>query len=146
MHQYLRQPTSKAAAPADGSAPAAAATSGSLDFNFFEEPKKDAASLAAAAAKTAEVERKSRIRRKVLIAHQALGFTTLAVLGAALIVGQFNYVARYGSYNNGMDYDRFQTAHLGLTISSTALFTHARCAGCGGSEPLPEAVQSSMRR
>lgn len=133
------QPAAADAAPAP-SPPAAAA---SMDFDLFaDQPKPDPAQAAAQAAKAAAVEKQIGVRRKMLIAHQAIGFTTLAVMAAAVAVGQVNYVARYGSLNDGLDYDRYQSAHLGLTITSTALFTTLGILGVAAPNPYPKPLKA----
>jgi hypothetical protein len=123
-------------------APAAPASGGSLDFDLLDTPKPDAAAEAANIERAQRVERQIAVRRKMLIAHQAIGFTTLAVMAAAVVIGQLNYVARYGGLNNGMDYDRYQNAHLGLTITSTALFTTLGILGVAAPNPYPKPIKA----
>lgn len=133
------QPAAPAATPEQTAAPAAAA----MDFDLFsDQPKPDPAQAAAQSAKAAAVEKQIGVRRKMLIAHQAIGFTTLAVMAAAVALGQVNYVARYGSLNNGLDYDRYQSAHLGLTITSTALFTTLGILGVAAPNPYPKPIKA----
>lgn len=131
------------------STPPAAATGssgdGSLDFDLFndkDKPKLDPAAQAAADAKLKELERKVRIRRQVLTAHQVIGFTTLAVMAATVILGQVNYVARYGGLNDGMDFDRYQNAHLGLSVSTSALFTTLGILGLAAPNPYPKPIKA----
>lgn len=130
--------------PAAPAAPAQEApASPAMDFDLFsDQPKPDAAQAAAQAAKAAAVEKQIGVRRKMLIAHQAIGFTTLAVMAAAVAVGQVNYLARYNSLNDGLDYDRYQTAHLGLTITSTALFTALGVLGVAAPNPYPKPIRA----
>jgi hypothetical protein len=114
-----------------------------MDFDLFDDkPKLDPAAQAAAAAKIADIERKVKLRRQILTTHQAIGFTTLAVMAATVILGQVNYVARYGGLNNGQDYDRFQTAHLGLSITTSALFTTLGILGLAAPNPYPKPIKA----
>jgi hypothetical protein len=142
------QPT--AASPATQAAAPAAA--GDLSFDLFDDGAKpadgkaqDPAAAAAAAAKeaarVAEVEKTGKIRRAMLVTHQALGFTTLAVVAATVAVGQVNYLARYNSFHNGNDYERFQPAHLGLGISSAVLFAALGTLGWAAPNPYPKPIR-----
>ena len=123
--------------------PAQPAAKGDMDFDLFDDkPKLDPAAQAAEARKIAEIDRKVKLRRQILTAHQAIGFTTLAVMAATVILGQVNYVARYGGLNNGQDYDRFQNAHLGLSISTSALFTTLGILGLAAPNPYPKPIKA----
>ncbi len=104
-----------------GTAPTASAPpSGgdSFDFNFM--PQANPAEEAARKKHAEEVEKKARTRRKMLLAHQALGFVTLAVLAATCVVGQFTYLDKYGGGND--DNRALYASHAVLAIASTSLF------------------------
>ena len=59
-----------------------------LGFDLFDDaPKKSAAQIQLDLKAAQEVERKGRLRRQLLTAHQAFGFSTLAVFAAALVIG-----------------------------------------------------------
>lgn len=89
----------------------------------------------------AQIEKTGKVRRDMLVTHQALGFTTLAVMAATLAVGQVNYQARYNGFHNGNDYDRFAPAHLGLGISSTLLFATLGALGWAAPNPYPKPIR-----
>jgi len=155
VHAAEPVPPSTAAPTASGAAQetSSAATSGdALNFDLFDEGSKgadgkaqDPAVAAAAAAKeaarVAQIEKTGKVRRAMLVTHQALGFTTLAVMAATLAVGQVNYQARYNGFHNGNDYDRFAPAHLGLGISSTLLFATLGALGWAAPNPYPKPVR-----
>jgi hypothetical protein len=128
---------SKTAPPA----PAPAVNPDAFDFDLGEKPQVSPAEEAAQKRRAEELDRKVKLRRKMLVAHQAIGFTTLGVMAATLVVGQLNYVARYGGFNNGQDYDRFQLPHLGLAISSSALFTTLGILGVAAPNPYPKPIK-----
>jgi len=134
-------PASRGASEA-AAAPAPGQPAGSLDFDLFnDQPKLDPAAQAVAAAKAAALDRKVQVRRRVLVAHQIIGFTTLALMTATVILGQINYVARYGGFNDGQDYDRYQTAHLGLSVTTSALFTTLGVLGLAAPNPYPKPIK-----
>lgn len=129
-------------APAAPAAPAADA----FDFDLDDKPKatdaEAAAAKAAAAAKVATIDRQVRTRRRMLIAHQALGFATLGVMAATLVIGQLNYNARYGDLGEGRDYDRFQNAHIGLAASSSVMFAGLGILGVAAPNPYPKPIRA----
>jgi hypothetical protein len=103
--------------PAVQPAPSAAGD----DFNFellSQRGQLPAPSLIAS--QDEKLTQKVQSRRRILQAHQALGFVTLVGLAATLVIGQLNYQDKYGS--NGADTGRFYNAHLGLAGSTTAVF------------------------
>lgn len=115
----------------------------SLDFDLFgDQPKPDAAAQAQNAERIARVERQVRIRRNVLQAHQILGFSTLAVMAATVILGQVNYVARYGGLNDGNDFERYQLPHLGLSITTSAMFATLGILGLAAPNPYPKPIKA----
>ncbi len=124
-------------ANAGGAAAAAAPTgSGDLNFDLFGPPKTPGVDPAAAA-RLAELDRKVKLRRRMLLAHQALGFTTLGVLAATLVIGQLNYQDKYyGSYT-----ERYQTPHLALAAGSTALFAATGLTALFAPNPYPKQIK-----
>lgn len=112
-----------------------------FDFDLGDKPKVDPAEEAAQKKRAEELDRKVKTRRKMLLAHQAIGFSTLGVMAATLVIGQLNYVARYGGFNNGNDYDRFQLPHLGLAITSSVLFTSLGILGVAAPNPYPKRIK-----
>jgi len=85
-----------------------------------------------------ELTRKVQSRRRILQAHQALGFVTLAGLAATLVIGQLNYQDKYGG---GGDTGRFYPAHLGLAASTTALFATTGILALAAPNPYPKPVR-----
>lgn len=115
----------------------------SLDFDLLgDQPKPDAAALAQNAERIARIDRQVRIRRQVLQAHQIIGFSTLAVMAATVILGQVNYVARYGGLAEGRDFERYQLPHLGLSITTSALFTTLGILGIAAPNPYPKPIKA----
>lgn len=113
-----------------------------MNFDLFaDQPKPDPAAAAAAAAKALATEKQVGVRRRVLLSHQVIGFSTLALMATTVILGQVNYVARYGGLNNGDDYDRYQAAHLGLSITTSAMFTTLGVLGLAAPNPYPKPIK-----
>ncbi len=113
-----------------------------MDFDLFsDQPKITPAAAAADQAKADRLAEQVKIRRRVLVSHQVIGFVTLAAMAATVVLGQVNYVARYGSFNNGMDYDRYNNAHLGLSIATSGLFTTLGVLGLAAPNPYPKPIK-----
>lgn len=90
----------------------------SFDFDLMgDQPQKPLALVPDA--KKLEHERKVKLRRRVLTLHQGFGFTTLALLAVTLVIGQLNYLDKYGG---GDLTGRYQPYHLTLAITSSAMF------------------------
>jgi len=67
----------------------------------------------------AVIERQVHRRRRMLQLHQGFGFATLVLLAATCVIGQLNYIDKYG----GGDFtEKYQYPHLGLAMASTASF------------------------
>ena len=132
-----------AAAPADGqnAAPAAPAAKGSdLDFNLFgDEKKKSPLDEAREADRLARLERSVRLRRKLLIAHQILGFATLAAVAATDVIGQLNYDDKYTK--SGSDTGKFYNTHEDLGIITTALFATTGVLALAAPNPYPKPIK-----
>jgi hypothetical protein len=127
------------AAATSAAAPAATAGGGAPDLNFdmfgdAAKPEKTPEQLLAAE----KLERLSKIRRKMLTAHQVLGFTTLAVLAATVIIGQLNYQDKYVS---GDFTGRYEKAHLGLSIGATSLFGATGMLALFAPNPYPKPIR-----
>jgi hypothetical protein len=92
-----------------------------LDFNLFDDtPKVSPEEAARREQKQRAFDRRVKLRRDLLRLHQGFGFATLAALAATLIIGQLNYLDRFDrseAFSN-----RYQSAHLGLGIGTSALF------------------------
>ncbi len=127
-----------AAAPAvqDREAPKA-----NLDFDAFgdsDKPKPDAAQAQAQLQKSLKIERQSKRRRNMLLAHQTLGFATLAGLLATCVVGQLNY---YDKYQSGDFTGRYQDAHLYLSATTSVLFTTTGLLALLAPNPYPKPLK-----
>jgi len=103
-------------------APASSKSPGALDFDLFGDQQKatpPGAQLTQQPAESAALERSVKKRRLMLQLHQGFGFATLALTAATVIIGQLNYVDKYG----GGDFtEKYQTPHLSLAMISTAAF------------------------
>jgi hypothetical protein len=131
------------------SAPAATSGSGSgggtgsggggeLDFNFFED-KKDPNAELAAKLKADALDRQVRARRKTLTAHQAFGITSYALLAATLVLGTLNYYDKFG----GGDFTgRYNAAHLGFSIGSSATFLTTGVLGLAAPQPYKKPLKA----
>ena len=115
-------PAAEAGKPVDAAKPEGAKSS--LDFDLFDDGSKKPAApgldlrLSSPNQNPELIARISRRRRLILQLHQGFGFATLALLAATVVIGQLNYVDKYGGdYTN-----RYQNVHLGLATASTALF------------------------
>jgi len=127
------QSTPATSAPAKTETPAA---STDLGFDLFADEAKESPTETAAKAKAAqEIEKKARIRRRMLTTHQAFGISTLAALAATLVIGQLNYQDKYV---NGEFTGRYQSAHLGLGIGTTVLFATTGSLALFAPDPYPK--------
>jgi hypothetical protein len=86
------------------------------DFNLLAPEKKpDAAALAA----QARIQRESRRRRTLLQLHEVSGFATLATMTATVVLGQLNYMDKYGG---GGDFGTYHTPHLISAYTTAGVF------------------------
>ncbi len=133
-------PTPSAAAPGDAAATAPAAPGGAADLNFdlFDEGKKDTGPSAAELARRQSIERLAKIRRPMLTTHQALGFATLAALTATVVIGHLNY---YDKYQSGDYSGRYSLAHEGLGISTSILFGATGLLAVFAPNPYPKPIR-----
>lgn len=122
------------AAPADGAAKS------DLDFNLFgDEKKKSPLDEARAADALAKLERAVRLRRRLLIAHQILGFATLAAVAATDVIGQLNFDDKYTK--SGSDTGKFYNTHEDLGIITTALFATTGVLALVAPNPYPKPIK-----
>jgi len=156
--EVLEPPEHKVEKPATPSAPAAAPAvkpGGSLDFDLFGDsapagsPGKPAAPGARlpsgkqVAGDPLVIARQVKRRRLILQLHQGFGFATLAVFAATIVIGQLNYIDKFG----GGDFTGvYQNPHLGLAMATTGLFaTDALLALCAPNPyPKPIKVDSAL--
>ncbi|HWE29109.1 MAG TPA: hypothetical protein VHB97_13970 [Polyangia bacterium] len=134
-------PAATAPAATDGTAaPAAPATKSDLDFNLFgDEKKKSPLDEAREADRIARLERSVRLRRKLLVAHQILGFATLAAVAATDVIGQLNYDDKYTK--SGSDTGKFYNTHEDLGIITTALFATTGVLALAAPNPYPKPIK-----
>lgn len=112
-------PPAPPAAPASAPAAATATADSGFDFDLFvDQPAAKPVPLVPDP-KRIEFERRVKLRRKVLQLHQGFGFTTLGLLAVTLILGQLNYLDKYGG---GDLTGRYQYPHLALASLSTVSF------------------------
>lgn len=120
-------------APSPAPAPSPSSGGGDFDFDFAEPQKEDPD----AARRALDIDKKVRLRRNMLTAHQVFGFTTLALLAATLVVGTLNYVDKFdGDFTN-----RYAGPHLGLAVASSATFTTGALLGLLAPNPYPKPVK-----
>ncbi len=132
----LARPTFAQPAPAP-----APARPPALDFNLLDDPaaKKAPAADAAKAARDRDFDRKVKRRRSILLWHQGLGFATLVALAATCVIGQLNYQDKYGP---GNDDARYYNAHLGLAVSTSALFATTGILALAAPEPYKKPLRA----
>ena len=83
------------------------------DFNLLAPEKKpDAAALA-------RVQREIGRRRTLLRLHQIGGYATLATMTATVVLGQLNYIDKYGG---GGDVGTYHTPHLLSAYTAAGVF------------------------
>jgi hypothetical protein len=108
-----------------------------LNFDLLGESNQPALDPLAAQ-KAQRIEQKARMRRKVLIAHQVLGFVTLAALTATVVIGHLSY---NDLYTSGDFTGRYQNAHLGLASATTVLFAGTGLLALLAPNPYPKPIR-----
>lgn len=126
-------PVSDGGAPPDLAPAKAAANSNAMSFDFFNEPKKPSA---IDQARLAQLERKVKLRRRLLTWHQALGFVTLAALAVTDIIGTLDYHDKYSA--GGSDNGQLLPWHEGLSIGTTGLFAATGILALAAPNPYPK--------
>ncbi len=106
-----------------------------LGFDLLAPPPPTSPATAAA---NAALDGKVRLRRRMLTAHQAIGFVTLAALAATCVVGQLNY---YDKYMSGDFNEQYARPHLWLGIGTTALFAVTGLLAVAAPNPYPKEVK-----
>lgn len=101
---------------ADESPPAAPALN--LDFELLDQPVAPGLDFKAPL-NLPRIEQQSKLRRKLLLAHQILGFTLLGSMTATTVLGHLNY---YDQFEGGGYTQRYNIAHTSLAALSSALF------------------------
>lgn len=132
-------PSPEAASAQSATTPAAAAPAGAdLNFDLLDDGAKPAGPTPEQLAAGLRIEKLAKIRRPMLTTHQALGFSTLAVMTANLVIGHLNY---YDQYQSGNFTGRFEKAHLGLSISTSVLFGTTGLLGLFAPNPYPKPIR-----
>lgn len=130
-----QEANTSSAAPAAAKS-AAPGSSGDLNFELFDDkPADTAAQTQQQVQKMLTIEHQARLRRRMLTAHQAFGFSTLAVFAATLVIGQLNYQDKYV---NGDFSGRYELAHLGLGTATAAMFTTTGLLALFAPNPYPK--------
>jgi len=117
-------PATKSAQPVDKPvvtppAPTSTPTANGLDFDLLGP---EAQVTPEEAAQREEVQRKLLLRRKMLTAHQVVGFALLAGMTTTVVLGQLNYKDKYGG---GGDTGKYITAHEVSAYATTGIFAAA---------------------
>jgi hypothetical protein len=98
----------------------------------FDLLPKEAAPDPAAVARQKELEGTLRLRRRMLQLHQLGGYLTLGTLSASVVLGQLNYMDKYGG---GGATGRYSGLHSGTAYAAAAIF--ALTAGLAVFAPSP---------
>lgn len=106
-----------------------------MDFNLLPGPT---APDAGEAARLARIDRDVRRRRVLLTAHQIAGFSTLVLLAATLVLGQLNYLDKYGG---GGDTGVFYGVHAGLAGTATFAFAITGTLALLAPNPYPKPLR-----
>src|SRR5207248_2406197 len=80
-----------------------------------------------------------RLRRTMLKWHQGLGFTTLAVLAATLVIGQLDYLDKFDTGGNFTQ--KYTEAHWALAGAATALFATTGMLALFAPNPYPKPLK-----
>lgn len=114
--------------------PAQAAPAPDLSFDLLDSKPAPAPDLTRAL----QIERQVRARRGLLVAHQVLGIAALVSLGATAVIGHLNY---HDKYVSGDFTGRYKLSHLGLSITTTALFGSTGILALAAPNPYPKPVR-----
>jgi hypothetical protein len=74
----------------------------------------------------------------MLKTHQALGFVTLGLLAATMVLGHLDY---YDKYGGGGDTGRYLMAHGGLAGLATVTFATTGILGVAAPNPYPKPIR-----
>jgi hypothetical protein len=127
--------------PPSKPAPAASGSGADLNFDLFGDQAKPGVSPVESEAKMKlqlQLDRKVKLRRNMLQAHQAIGFATLGLLAATLVIGTLNYVDKYGG---GDDTGKYYNYHLGLASVSSATFATTGILALAAPNPYPKPIK-----
>jgi hypothetical protein len=126
--------------PASSGPPSASGGSGgAFDFDLGGEKKKSPEDEAKEQKRLAKLEKDVSVRRKLLISHQALGFATLAVFAAQLVIGQLHYQDKYS--RDGTLTNVYETPHLALGVTTATLFASTGIVALAAPNPYPKPLK-----
>ena len=108
-----------------------------LNFDLFEGDKKPAADPLAAS-KLAALEESVKSRRRMLTLHQAIGFSTLGLLAATLVLGQLAFDDKYG----GNDTGRWLPYHTVASYTTVAAFLVTGLLAIRAPDPYPKPIKA----
>jgi predicted ferric reductase len=104
----------------------------------FELLPKEAAPDPAAVARQKELERKLALRRRMLQMHQLSGFFTLGGLALTAVLGQLNYMDKYGG---GGDTGKYYEWHRWTAITTATIFAGTAALAVFAPSPLEKPVR-----
>ncbi len=117
-----------------------AAQAPGLDFDLFGEQSKTLDPRKAADDERARsvIDRKVRLRRHLLKAHQIAGLTTLVLLASTLVVGQLNWYHKFG----GGDFtESYNTPHAVLAGATSLGFATTGVLALAAPNPFPKRIK-----
>jgi hypothetical protein len=119
---------------------------GALDFDLFGDQKPATPpganlgpQLTPGGRDPVLIEKQVKRRRRMLQMHQGFGFATLVLLAATCVIGQLNYVDKYG----GGDFtEKYQYPHLGLAMAATVSFAATGILGLAAPTPYKKPLKA----
>jgi hypothetical protein len=114
--------------------PASADPPPDLDFHLLPPP---AAAAPADAQRLAALDRAVGTRRRMLQAHQALGFLTASFAGFGALFRQLDYLDRFGGANTG----QWEALHLGITVAGAAVLATTALLAVAAPNPYPKPIR-----
>jgi hypothetical protein len=122
-----------------GASGASGGSGGAFDFDLEGEKKKSPEDEAKEQKRLAKLEKDVSVRRKLLISHQALGFATLAVFAAQLVIGQLHYQDKYS--RDGTLTNVYESPHLALGVTTATLFASTGIVALAAPNPYPKPIK-----
>lgn len=104
----------------------------------FDLLPKEAVPDAATVARQKELERKLVQRRKILRLHQLVGVTMLANLGTTVVLGELDYLDKYGGHG---DTGKWHEWHRWTAYSAATLFAGAAALALFAPVPVEKRVR-----
>jgi hypothetical protein len=124
---------------AQGQSQSASKPTGKPPRDDFDLLPKEPPLSAAALARQRELERQLAKRRTMLQYHQIGGFLTVGSLAATVVLGQLNYLDKYGG---GGDVGTYRAWHRWVAATATAIF--AGTAALAVFAPVPIEKQARL--